>query len=316
MKCKVCGAESGKYPLCRDCNAKNEQGLIIKCDKCGTWHYVDSACPESVARESQTAENTPISAPTVSPVQSVNEKYLYDSRPHLLSIPERGFFDSIKASVPNGYNVFPQICLSAFIDRTDDSRFRNELFRIVDFLVTDSEYKPCIAIEINDRTHLDSDRRERDQKVNSILEEAGIPLITLWSSYGVNGEYIRQQISSALAAPVSRKHNFVIGAPQTQNNASLNTSKPPKKQGCYIATCVYGSYDCPPVWVLRRYRDTILRRTLIGRLFIHTYYALSPLAVRLFGGLFIFRAMFRHYLDRKVNHLIASGYSDKPYSDN
>ena len=25
--------------------------------------------------------------------------------------------------------------------------------------------------------------------------------------------------------------------------------------GCYVATAVYGSYDCPQVWTLRRYRD-------------------------------------------------------------
>lgn len=27
------------------------------------------------------------------------------------------------------------------------------------------------------------------------------------------------------------------------------------EEGCYVATCVYGSYDCPQVWTLRRYRD-------------------------------------------------------------
>lgn len=27
-----------------------------------------------------------------------------------------------------------------------------------------------------------------------------------------------------------------------------------EKAGCYIATCVYGSYDCPQVWILRRFR--------------------------------------------------------------
>ena len=25
--------------------------------------------------------------------------------------------------------------------------------------------------------------------------------------------------------------------------------------GCYVATAVYGSYDCPQVWTLRRYRE-------------------------------------------------------------
>ena len=45
MKCKVCGAESGKYPLCRACNIKKEKGEIIKCEKCGNWHYTNAPCP-------------------------------------------------------------------------------------------------------------------------------------------------------------------------------------------------------------------------------------------------------------------------------
>lgn len=49
-----------------------------------------------------------------------------------------------------------------------------------------------------------------------------------------------------------------------------------KKEGCYIATAVYGSYDAPEVLVLRRFRDETLKRTMLGRGFIRTYYALSP----------------------------------------
>lgn len=36
-------------------------------------------------------------------------------------------------------------------------------------------------------------------------------------------------------------------------------------QGCYVATCVYGSYDCPQVWTLRRFRDNTLAETMLGR---------------------------------------------------
>lgn len=44
MKCKICGSESGSYPLCRTCYAKREAGEIIKCVKCGSWHYAGSPC--------------------------------------------------------------------------------------------------------------------------------------------------------------------------------------------------------------------------------------------------------------------------------
>ena len=57
-----------------------------------------------------------------------------------------------------------------------------------------------------------------------------------------------------------------------------------KKEGCYIATCVYGSYDCPEVMTFRRFRDSVLKRSVPGRAFIRCYYALSPKFVALLGG--------------------------------
>ena len=39
-------------------------------------------------------------------------------------------------------------------------------------------------------------------------------------------------------------------------------------EGCYIATCVYGSYDCPQVRTLRRFRDEVLKQSAPGRAFV------------------------------------------------
>lgn len=88
-----------------------------------------------------------------------------------------------------------------------------------------------------------------------------------------------------------------------------------QKQGCYIATAVYGSYDCPPVWTLRRYRDLSLRRSAPGRLFVKLYYAISPALVKLFGKQKWFRALWRRALDKKVQKLNARGFADTPYDD-
>ncbi len=87
------------------------------------------------------------------------------------------------------------------------------------------------------------------------------------------------------------------------------------KKGCYIATCVYGSYDCPEVWVLRRFRDETLECSRLGRLFISLYYATSPSIVRLFGENAAVRALWRALLDRFVIKLKSTGICDKPYDD-
>ena len=85
--------------------------------------------------------------------------------------------------------------------------------------------------------------------------------------------------------------------------------------GCYIATAVYGSYDCPQVWTLRRFRDLALRATWYGRLFVRTYYAVSPHLVRLFGNKEWFKRFWRKFLDRMVARLQKRGYETSPYND-
>lgn len=85
--------------------------------------------------------------------------------------------------------------------------------------------------------------------------------------------------------------------------------------GCYIATCVYGSYDCPEVWTLRRYRDFKLAESVFGRQFIKIYYAISPKIVSLFGNKNWFRKMCKGALDPMVKRLHNNGFNDTPYYD-
>lgn len=89
----------------------------------------------------------------------------------------------------------------------------------------------------------------------------------------------------------------------------------PQTSGCYVATAVYGSYDCPQVWTLRRYRDQDLASTWYGRAFIHTYYTISPILVKWFGGTAWFKKMWRGRLDRMVKNLQDKGYESTPYKD-
>jgi hypothetical protein len=87
------------------------------------------------------------------------------------------------------------------------------------------------------------------------------------------------------------------------------------KDGCYIATSVYGSYDCPEVWVLRRFRDYRLKQTELGRAFIKAYYAISPTLVKVLGRVRLIREMVRKPLDMFVVKLRSEGISDQPYED-
>lgn len=113
--------------------------------------------------------------------------------------------------------------------------------------------------------------------------------------------------SAAIAAsqPISK------AADDSGDNAKHRTAK----SGCYVATAVYGSYDCPEVSVLRRWRDNSLASTSWGRRLIRFYYRVSPAVVRAVGNEQWFSRGVRWPLDRFVARLRASGYSSLPYSD-
>ena len=85
--------------------------------------------------------------------------------------------------------------------------------------------------------------------------------------------------------------------------------------GCFVATAIYGSYDCPQVWTLRRYRDYVLAKHWYGRAFIHTYYAISPTIVKWFGSTEWFNKVWHKKLDKMVESLKADGFSSSPYTD-
>lgn len=92
-------------------------------------------------------------------------------------------------------------------------------------------------------------------------------------------------------------------------------SRPFKNKKCYIATNVYGSYDCPEVWTLRRFRDNTLDKNIFGRLFIKTYYLTSPTLVKYFGDKKAFNMIFKPILDSFVKKLNKRGVKSTFYID-
>ena len=125
------------------------------------------------------------------------------------------------------------------------------------------------------------------------------------------------------------KYSLTNPAQKREENTKLHTliheidpsheiPTPPAGQasgGCYVATAVYGSYDCPQVWTLRRYRDNTLAETWYGRAFIRTYYAISPTLVKWFGDTRWFKKLWQKKLDKMVSNLNENGVENTPYQD-
>ena len=120
---------------------------------------------------------------------------------------------------------------------------------------------------------------------------------------------VREQKNLMLLNDVVSWLTSVLGETTITRHSSTSSN------GCYIATAVYGSYDCPEVWTLRRFRDYDLRKKWYGRLFIRVYYTISPTLVRVFGKNRMFISFWRKKLDRLIFKLQKRGYESTAYKD-
>ena len=139
------------------------------------------------------------------------------------------------------------------------------------------------------------------------------------SSYAL---LLQQQIRNASdaaerASLVRRIQSLAATHPGDQNIAAVRSvvTSQQAKGGCYIATAVYGSYDCPELWVLRRFRDQSLLASRLGRFAVAAYYATSPALVRLFGRRSWFTTAIRPVMNTLVERLRRAGYEQTPYVD-
>ena len=132
--------------------------------------------------------------------------------------------------------------------------------------------------------------------------QSGIDVSGIQKIIDEYGDKIKKYDSSYITPSIAKK----------TNSSSSDTSP---SSGCYVATAVYGSYDCPEVWTLRRFRDNTLAETWYGKSFIKMYYAISPTLVRWFGNTTWFKTLWRKPLDKLVNALNRKGVENTPYHD-
>ena len=155
----------------------------------------------------------------------------------------------------------------------------------------------CLTADIYLRRNTDAD-----------ADKAEVLLRRVENSHDDNIRNIARETLASIVEVRRRKQEASILAQNLSEEA-------PKKSGCYIATAVYGAYDCPQVCTLRRYRDDVLAESALGRLFIRIYYKFSPKLVKYFGQTRCFNAFWHGVLDKWVQHLQDKGFKGTPYQD-
>ncbi|MCD7994828.1 MAG: DUF2726 domain-containing protein, partial [Clostridia bacterium] len=74
-----------------------------------------------------------------------------------------------------------------------------ELYRNIDFGIFDKNYNILLLIELNDISHQQYKRRERDMKVKEIVKQADIKLINFYTDKPNKPEYVTKRIMNELA---------------------------------------------------------------------------------------------------------------------
>ena len=130
------------------------------------------------------------------------KEYLYIKKSCAMTPNELSFYKTLHEAV-NGCVIIPQAHISMFLDhRIKGQNWKAAFSRIngksIDFLICTNDMKPLIAIELDDSTHNQPDRKTRDEFVNSIIMSANMPLLRFKTGEW-NSEIIKHRITQALS---------------------------------------------------------------------------------------------------------------------
>lgn len=123
----------------------------------------------------------------------------YRKKATYISAVERDFLRVLREITGDKYEVCVQAPLVAVIDKVSGGAFRNELFRVADYLIADAvSYEPLLLIELNDASHNRADRRARDRKVAEICADARMPLLSFTVAQAHDVPEVRKTVLKAL----------------------------------------------------------------------------------------------------------------------
>ena len=131
------------------------------------------------------------------------QTYPYEKEPALFSPAERSFLGALEQVINNRYRLMGKIRLADIVkvkSGLNKSEWQNAFNKIqskhIDIVVCDaSTLSVLFVIELDDKTHIQSKRQNRDQFVDNVLRAAGIPIV----HFAAKNSYSLQEIESILS---------------------------------------------------------------------------------------------------------------------
>jgi len=133
---------------------------------------------------------------------------VYYLRKSLFTPAERSFLGVLEGSLPPGVRVFGKVRLEDILgvksglERGERQAARNRINRKhVDFLlVRANDLAPLAGVELDDSSHDEEDRQQRDAFVDSAFASAGLPLLHVTASKTYNPTEVRAKLAGLIPA--------------------------------------------------------------------------------------------------------------------
>ncbi len=117
----------------------------------------------------------------------------------LLTATELKFYTYLKQITNKlGYELFCQVVLYEIIKTTNYKDFNKIKSKSIDFVITNKELKILLCIELDDKTHNQQKRIERDKLLDDIFKKSNQKIVHIKTQNYYNIEELEQQIRDSL----------------------------------------------------------------------------------------------------------------------
>ncbi len=145
---------------------------------------------------------------------------------------EASFYRVLKQMMGEHLLIFPKVALKEFLFVTDKQNYQSHYNRIdrkhVDFLVCDpNTLQPVFAIELDDSSHRQANRGERDAFVDSALSVANLPLVHIPARETYNTHELGALFKNAI-----QKREMRTASQEKTNQVSISAENSPTCPNC------------------------------------------------------------------------------------
>ena len=147
---------------------------------------------------------------------AANEPPIYRKSDSIFTYRERIFYAVLLDAINRDYWIFAKVRMADFMWLTNEPEDRKHhanqiLCKHVDFLLCEKRsYRPVLAIELDDRSHLKYDHHERDEFKDKTFAAIGLPLLRVPLERDYSSDELRAQIQDALVNVKTAEGTTVI----------------------------------------------------------------------------------------------------------